>query len=104
MNSFHRGYALVRCNTTYCNVTNCLDYPLYQSVVRIPFCRIYPFHTEPPYPNKALSSPTKLRHSQENSPLGPGFLPKCPYDEVLSYIGRKRFKCLMIPLGEKSIA
>ena len=40
--------------------------------------------------------------SQENSPLFVGFLPKCPYEDVTSYIGLLSFNNSLIPLGDKS--
>ena len=39
--------------------------------------------------------------SQENSPLFPGFLPKWPYAEVISYMGLFKPNNSLIPLGDK---
>ena len=39
--------------------------------------------------------------SQENSPLLVGFLPKCPYADVISQMGLLSFNISLIPLGDK---
>ena len=39
--------------------------------------------------------------SQVNSPLFVGFLPKCPYADVISYIGLFSLSISLIPLGDK---